>query len=87
MDYNVREVVLWYEIIEVPCGSSSEIQMSLAAPGFLKGPRVPVAALFENLKDGASIHEFLEWFPGVTRDQVEELLDYEQATLNDLALE
>ncbi|HEY2867325.1 MAG TPA: DUF433 domain-containing protein [Pyrinomonadaceae bacterium] len=52
-----------------------------------KGTRVPVAALFENLKDGASIHEFLEWFPGVTREQVEELLDYEQATLDDLALE
>ncbi|MEM0981294.1 MAG: DUF433 domain-containing protein [Cyanobacteria bacterium P01_H01_bin.58] len=42
-----------------------------------KGTRVPVAALFENLKDGASIDQFLEWFPGVTRMQVEALLDYE----------
>lgn len=42
-----------------------------------KNTRVPVSALFENLKDGASIDQFLEWFPGVTRAQVEAVLDYE----------
>jgi uncharacterized protein (DUF433 family) len=36
-----------------------------------------VAALFENLRDGATVAEFLAWFPGVTREQVEEVLDYE----------
>ena len=45
-----------------------------------RGTRVPVAALFENLKDGASVDEFLEWFPDVTRVQVEALLDYELTT-------
>jgi uncharacterized protein (DUF433 family) len=40
-----------------------------------RGTRVPVAAFFENFKDGASIDQFLEWFPGVTRAQVEVLLD------------
>lgn len=39
------------------------------------GTRVPVAALFENLRDGATIDEFLSWFPGVTRERVEALLD------------
>jgi uncharacterized protein (DUF433 family) len=38
------------------------------------GTRVPASALFENLQDGASIDQFLDWFPGVTRDQVEALL-------------
>jgi uncharacterized protein (DUF433 family) len=38
------------------------------------GTRVPASALFENLRDGASIDQFLDWFPGVTRDQVEALL-------------
>ena len=42
-----------------------------------RGTRVPVAALYENLRDGASIDEFLEWFPGVTRAQVEAILDNE----------
>ncbi|MBD2576112.1 DUF433 domain-containing protein [Oscillatoria sp. FACHB-1406] len=39
-----------------------------------RGTRVPVAALFENLKDGASIDQFIEWFPGGTRAQVESLI-------------
>ena len=39
--------------------------------------RVPVCALFENLKDGVSIDEFLEWFPGVKREQVIAVLDHE----------
>ncbi len=57
------------------------------APGTLSGAwvfrntRVPVAALFENLRDGATIDQFLEWFPGVTRGQVEAVLDYEAQTL------
>ena len=29
------------------------------------GTRVPVSALFENLKDGATLDQFLAWFPGV----------------------
>ena len=44
-----------------------------------RGTRVPVAALFENLRDGASIEEFLAWFPGVERSQVEAVLDTEAA--------
>jgi uncharacterized protein (DUF433 family) len=40
-----------------------------------RGTRVPVAAVFENLRDGAFIEEFLAWFPGVERSQVEAVLD------------
>ena len=46
-----------------------------------QGTRVPVSALFENLRDGASIEQFLEWFPGVTRAQVESVLDFEAVAL------
>lgn len=42
-----------------------------------RGTRVPVSALFENLRDGATVEEFLEWFPGVERSQVEAVLDHE----------
>jgi uncharacterized protein (DUF433 family) len=46
-----------------------------------KGTRVPVKALFENLEDGARLDDFLEWFPGVTRDQVEEVLRHAERSL------
>lgn len=42
-----------------------------------RGTRVPVAALFENLRDGATIDQFLEWFPGVQRKDVEAVLNHE----------
>jgi uncharacterized protein (DUF433 family) len=42
-----------------------------------RGTRVPLSSLFENLKDGATVEEFLKWFPGVGRAQVEEVLDHE----------
>ena len=48
-----------------------------------RGTRVPVSALFENLRDGATIEQFLEWFPGVTRAQVEAVLNYEAMALTD----
>jgi uncharacterized protein (DUF433 family) len=41
-----------------------------------RGTRVPIRALFENLRDGASIEGVLEWFPGVTRDHVEATWDF-----------
>lgn len=41
-----------------------------------RGSRVPVAALFENLEDDASIHQFVEWFPGVTLEQVRVVLEH-----------
>jgi uncharacterized protein (DUF433 family) len=46
-----------------------------------KGTRVPVKALFENLEDGASVGEFLEWFPGVTREQIEAVLEHAEQSL------
>jgi uncharacterized protein (DUF433 family) len=43
--------------------------------------RVPVKALFENLEDGARVDDFLEWFPGVTREQVEAVLRHTEESL------
>jgi uncharacterized protein (DUF433 family) len=41
-----------------------------------RGTRVPVSALFENLEDGASIQQFVEWFPGVTLEQARAVLEH-----------
>ena len=44
---------------------------------------MPVSALFENLKDGATVQQFLEWFPGVDRTAVEAVLAFEMQSLAD----
>jgi uncharacterized protein (DUF433 family) len=43
--------------------------------------RVPVRALFENLEDGATVDQFVERFPSVTREQVEGVLEFAAASL------
>ncbi len=50
-----------------------------------RGSRVPVSSLIENLRDGATIEQFRDWFPGVERWQVESVLDHETRRLKDLA--
>ncbi len=59
---------------ECPAVESSPKRVSGA--WVFKGTRVPVRALFENLEEGASVDEFLAWFPGVGREQVLAVLDY-----------
>lgn len=46
-----------------------------------KGTRVPVKALFENLESGARVDDFLDWFPGVTREQVDAVLQHAELSL------
>jgi len=41
-----------------------------------KNTRVPIAALFENLEDGARISEFVDWFPGVSIELVRTVLEH-----------
>lgn len=46
-----------------------------------KGTRVPVRALFENIEGGATVDEFLQWFPGVTREHVDAVLAHAEKSL------
>lgn len=48
-----------------------------------RGTRVPVSALFSNLEGGATVDEFLEWFPGVSREQVNAVLEHASQSLAD----
>ncbi|MDQ3563788.1 MAG: DUF433 domain-containing protein [Pseudomonadota bacterium] len=45
-----------------------------------RGTRVPVAALFENLEDGAQVSQFVEWFPRVSLEQVRSVLEHAAQT-------
>lgn len=53
----------------------------LSGAWIFRETRVPVKALFENLEDGATVDQFLEWFPGVNREQVRAVLEFAEASL------
>ena len=65
------------------CKAIESIPGKVSGAWVFRGTRVPVAALFNNLKDGATIDEFMEWFPGVTRQQIETVLAHQVESLND----
>ncbi|HKT73935.1 MAG TPA: DUF433 domain-containing protein, partial [Steroidobacteraceae bacterium] len=46
-----------------------------------RGTRVPVTAMFENIEDGATVQDFLEWFPGVTAQQARSVLEHAARSL------
>jgi uncharacterized protein (DUF433 family) len=41
-----------------------------------RGTRVPVSALFENIEGGATVDQFVQWFPGVAREQIDAVLEH-----------
>jgi uncharacterized protein (DUF433 family) len=51
------------------CQEVERVPDKVSGAWVFKGTRVPVRALFENLESGATVDEFLEWFPGVTIEQ------------------
>lgn len=46
-----------------------------------RGTRMPVSTLFENLQAGATVEQFLEWFPGMTREQVDAVINHETSQM------
>jgi len=63
------------------CEAGERIEGKVSGAWVFKGTRVPVKALFENIEAGARIDDFLEWFPGVARRQVESVLEHASGSL------
>ena len=63
------------------CLAVERVPGKVSGAWVFKGTRVPVKALFENLEDGARVDDFLAWFPGVTREQVEAVLEHAEQSL------
>ena len=57
------------------CSAVERDARKVSGAWVFKGSRVPVKALFENLEDGATVDEFLEWLPGVSEGQVQRVLE------------
>jgi uncharacterized protein (DUF433 family) len=46
-----------------------------------RGTRMPVAAVFENLEDGMTIDELVDLYDGLTREQVQAVLEFAARSL------
>lgn len=58
------------------CAAVESDPKRVSGAWLFRGTRIPVAALFENLEDGALVAQFVEWFPGVTIEQARAVLEH-----------
>lgn len=63
------------------CAAVERVAGRVGGAWLFRGTRVPVHALFENLEAGATVDEFVEWFPGVSREQAEAVLEHAARSL------
>jgi uncharacterized protein (DUF433 family) len=58
------------------CPAVERDAAKLSGAWTFRGTRVPLSALFENIEGGATVEQFLAWFPGVSRAHVDAVLEH-----------
>lgn len=64
------------------CPAVESIPGKVSGAWVLKGTRMPVSAIFENLAAGANIDDIMEWFEGLNRQQVEAVIEFAARSLD-----
>jgi uncharacterized protein (DUF433 family) len=65
------------------CPAVESVPGKLSGAWVLKGTRMPVSAIFENLDAGASIDDIMEWFDGLDREQVKAVIGFAVRSLDE----
>ena len=68
------------------CPAVESVPGKVSGAWVFRGTRMPVAAVFENLEDGMSIDELVELYDGLTREQVQAVLEFTARSLQVPAL-
>jgi len=58
------------------CPAVESVPGKVSGAWVLKGTRMPVSAILENLEDGASLDDLMEWFDGLDREQVKAVIEF-----------
>jgi len=64
------------------CPVVESIPGKVSGAWVLRGTRMPVSVIFENLKAGADIDDIMEWFEGLDRKQVEAVIEFAARSLD-----
>lgn len=58
------------------CPAVESVPGKVSGAWVLKGTRMPVSAIFENLEAGANINDIMEWYDGLDREQVKAVIEF-----------
>lgn len=63
------------------CPAVESVPGKVSGAWVLRGTRMPVATIFENLEAGASLDDILCWFDGLNHEQVKAVIDFAARSL------
>ena len=64
------------------CPAVESVPGKVSGAWVLRGTRMPVSVIFENLEAGANIDDIMEWFEGLNRDQVKAVIEFAARSLD-----
>jgi len=64
------------------CTAVESVPAKVSGAWVLKGTRMPVSAIFENLEAGASVDDIMEWYHGLDREQVKRVIEFAARSLD-----
>lgn len=65
------------------CPAVESIRGKLSGAWVLRGTRMPVSVIFENLEAGANIDDIMNWFEGLDRNQVKAVIEFAARSLDE----
>ena len=63
------------------CPAVERVPGKVSGAWVVRGTRMPVSAIFENLEAGANIDDILQWFDGLNREQIKAIIDFAARSL------
>jgi uncharacterized protein (DUF433 family) len=64
------------------CPAVESVPRKVSGAWVLRGTRMPVSVIFENLEAGASLDDIMEWFEGLDREQVKAVIEFVARSLD-----
>jgi uncharacterized protein (DUF433 family) len=64
------------------CPAVESIPGKVSGAWVLRGTRMPVSVIFQNLEAGASLDDIMEWFEGLDREQVKAVIEFVARSLD-----
>jgi uncharacterized protein (DUF433 family) len=64
------------------CPAMESVPGKVSGAWVLKGTRMPVSAIFENLEAGANLEDLMQWYDGLDREQVKAVIEFVARSLD-----
>jgi uncharacterized protein (DUF433 family) len=65
------------------CAAVESVPGKVSGAWVLRGTRMPVSVIFENLEAGANIDDIMEWFEGLDREQIKAVIEFAARSLDE----